>query len=169
MNAFRTINSFLRLGLVLVMIAGAGAMAQVKSSLTTEVKAAALTVGNKRYDAGKELARIGKRYSLTADQKAKIQPLLAEQQKQVHQLGEDESLSDSAWAAAVRKVHQQTVLKVKAEMTDEQASKYVKEEEKQAKKSQEDAQDDGPDGPPPDGPPPGGGGPPPGGGGPPGE
>jgi len=32
MNAFRTINSFLRLGLVLVMIAGAGAMAQVKTA-----------------------------------------------------------------------------------------------------------------------------------------
>ena len=52
-------------------------------------------MGNKRYDAEKELARLTKRYSLTEEQKAKIQPILLEQQKQVHALGEDESLSDS--------------------------------------------------------------------------
>jgi len=61
-----------------------------------------------------------KRYGLSKEQKAKIQPLLLEQQKQVHTLGEDESLTDAEWAAAVRKVHQATVLKVRKQLTDAQ-------------------------------------------------
>jgi hypothetical protein len=125
--------------------------------------AASLQVGNKRYDAEKELVRLAKRYGLSDEQKTKIQPILLEQQKQVHTLGEDTSLSDMAWTSAVRKVHLQTVTKVKRELTDAQASKYAKDEEKWTKSSLGDSSDDGDDdGPPPDGPPPGGG--PPGGG-----
>src|SRR5208283_3155717 len=140
----------------------------------TTAKAESLTVANKEYDAAKELSRMTKRYSLTAEQKTKIEPLLLEQQKQVHTLGEDESLTDAEWTAAVRKVHQATVLKVRKLLSDAQLSKYSKDELKRAKQSgnDADADDDGPpDGPPPDGgPPPGGGGPGgggPGGGGPP--
>jgi hypothetical protein len=140
----------------------------------TAAKPETLTVGNKMYDAEKELARLTKRYSLTADQKTKIQPILLEQQKQVHALGEDDALSDTEWAAAVRKVHTQTVAKVKLQLTDAQASKYAKDEAKRAKSNgdSDDGDDGPPDGPPPDGgPPPGGGGPGGGGpgGGPPGE
>ena len=57
-------------------------------------KAESLTVGNRRYDAAKELARLTKVYKLTDEQQTKIQAILLEQQKQVHALGEDESLSD---------------------------------------------------------------------------
>ncbi len=129
-------------------------------------KAGSLQVANKEYDGVKELARMTKRYGLSKEQKAKIEPLLLEQQKQVHTLGEDESLTDAEWAGAVRKVHQATVLQVRKLLTDEQLSKYAKDEAKRAKQSgnDSDADDDGPpDGPPPDGGPPGGG---PGGGGP---
>ena len=117
---------------------------------------------------------MAKRYGLSKEQKAKIKPLLLEQQKQVHTLGEDTSLTNAEWASAVRKVHQKTVLQVRKLLTDEQLSKYAKDEAKRAKQAgnDSDADDDGPpDGPPPDGgPPPGGGGPGgggPGGGGPP--
>ena len=144
----------------------------------TAAKPESLTVSNKMYDAEKELARLTKRYSLTADQKTKIQPILLEQQQQVHALGEDDALSDTEWAGAVRKVHTQTVAKVKLELTDAQATKYAKDEAKRTGDS-DDGDDGPPDGPPPDGgPPPGGGGGPggggpggggPGGGGPPGE
>jgi hypothetical protein len=126
-----------------------------------------LQVANKEYDGVKELARMTKRYGLSKEQKAKIEPLLLEQQNQVHTLGEDESLTDAEWAGAVRKVHQATVLQVRKLLTDEQLSKYAKDEAKRAKQSgnDSDADDDGPpDGPPPDGGP--GGGPPGGGGGP---
>jgi hypothetical protein len=121
----------------------------------------ASSINVKKFNADKELTRLTKKYKLTEDEKTKIQPILADQEKRVHALGDDDSLSDSEWAAAVRKVHQETVLSVKAQMTDEQATKYVKDEEKQAKSDAE--EDSGP----PDGEPPGGGGPPPGGGGPP--
>jgi hypothetical protein len=153
------------LGFSLVLVGLAG-MAQEKASATVTATPVSLTVGNKRYDANKELARLAKRYSLTEDQKVKIEPILLEQQKLVHTLGEDESLSDTAWTSAVRKVHAQTVAKVKRELTDAQSSKYSKDEAEWAKSSQEEANGDEDDGPPPDGPPPGGGPGGPGGGGP---
>jgi len=148
-------------------LASAGT-ATAAGDTAASAKPESLTVANKEYDAAKELARMAKRYGLTTEQKTKIEPLLLEQQKQVHALGEDESLTDAEWAAAVRKVHQATVLKVRKLLSDAQLSKYSKDEVKRAKQSgnDADADDDGPpDGPPPDGGPPGGGGP--GGGGPP--
>ena len=86
-----------------------------------------------------------KRYGLSKEQKAKIEPLLLEQQKQVHTLGEDESLTDAEWTAAVRKAHQATVLKVRKLLSDAQLSKYSKDEVKRAKQSgsDADADDDG--------------------------
>ena len=175
MNADRRFGIAVGLALGSLLLSGTGVVAQTKTSQTVTAAANTLTVGNKRYDAEKELARLTKRYSLTEQQKAKIQPILLEQQKRVHTLGEDEALSDTEWAVAVRKVHAQTVAKVKLQLTDAQASKYAKDEAKSAKSSLDaDDEDDGPppDGPPPDGGPGGGPGGPgggPGGGGPPGE
>jgi len=123
-----------------------------------------LTVANKRYDATKELERMTKRYSLTADQRAKIQPILLEQQRQIHTFGEDTSLTDAEWNSAVHKVHGNTVAQIKLQLTDEQALKYANDEAKFAK-SQGNTSDDDDHGPPDGGPPPGGpppGGPPPG-------
>jgi hypothetical protein len=148
---------------VAVLLCGIASKAQDKPSATTTPES--LTVANKRYDAAKELARLSKKYSLSDEQKSKIQPILLDQQKRIHTLGEDESLSNAEWNAEVRKVHRTTVLAIKAQLSDAQASKYAKDEDKLAKKS-DDGNDDGDFGPP-DGPPPGGGPGGPGGGGPP--
>jgi hypothetical protein len=173
MSGKRVARFFLQLSLILALLFGWQAKAQsaaasaatvekTSADATTGDKTESLTVASKEYDAAKELARMTKRYGLSKEQKAKIQPLLLEQQKQVHTLGEDVSLTDAEWTSAVRKVHQQTVLKVRRLLTDAQLSKYAKDEEKRAKQSGDDSGDDGP----PDGPPPGGGpGGPPGGGG----
>jgi hypothetical protein len=119
------------------------------------------TINVKKFDAEKELARLTRKYRLTEDQQTKIRPVLVEQQTKVHKLGDDERLSDADWVAGVRQAHRETVAKVKLEMTDEQASRYVKDEQKRAKSDQEDQGSDGPPGGGPDGgPPPGGGGPP---------
>lgn len=119
------------------------------------------TIDVRKFAAERELARLTKKYKLSEQQRAKIQPMLAEQEKRVHALGEDNSLSDAEWTAAVRKVHLETVAKVKQAMTDDQASRYSKDEEKRAKSNAaEDQMQGGPDGPP-SGPPPDGGGPPP--------
>ncbi|MDR3745349.1 MAG: hypothetical protein P4K80_04380 [Acidobacteriaceae bacterium] len=152
--------------LPLLLLAHLGVAQSASSSTTTSPAAtakASLAVGNNRYDAAKELPRLTRRYSLTLDQQAKIQPLLLEQQKQIHKLGEDGSLSNAEWIAAVRKVHLQTVALIKHQLTDAQATLYARDEAKWAKSSQGDSED-ADDGGPPDGPPPGGGGP--GGGGP---
>ena len=139
--------------------ADTAAKAAPTTTIAATDKPESLQVANKEYDAVKELARMTKLYDLSKEQRAKIEPLLLEQQKQVHTLGEDESLTDAQWTAAVRAVHQATVLKVKKLLTDEQLSMYTKDEAKRAKQSENDsdADDDGPpDGPPPDGGPPGG-------------
>ncbi len=180
MNAKLALGQILRIGLVSVVLTGVSAWAQsaapstpglktndqrmaeadtaAKAAPTTTIAATdkpeSLQVANKEYDAVKELARMTKLYDLSKEQKAKIESLLLEQQKQVHTLGEDESLTDAQWTAAVRAVHQATVLKVKKLLTDEQLSMYTKDEAKRAKQSENDsdADDDGPpDGPPPDG------------------
>lgn len=116
----------------------------------------------RKFGAERELARLTKKYKLTEDQKAQIKPALVEQEKQVHALGEDTALSDTEYVAAVRRVHRETVAKVKLQLSDEQASRYAKDEEKLAKSDAEDdaIQEDGPPGGPPPEPPPGGGGPP---------
>ena len=161
-------SQILRISLVWILLPGFAAVAQHTPSATPAATSDAQSVPKNEFDAVKELARMTKRYGLGDEQKKKIQPILADQQAQVHQLGEDESLSNAEWAAAVQEVHRQTVLKIKPLMTDSQLSKYTKDEAKRAKHSLSDPGDDGFDGPP-GGPPPGG--PPggPGGFGPPGE
>jgi len=120
------------------------------------------TIDVRKFGAERELARLTKKYKLTDQQRAVIQPILADQEKRVHALGEDKSLGDAEWTAAVQKVHLETVAKVKLALTADQASRYIKDEQKRAKSdAAEDQMQGGPDGPPP-GPPPGdGGGPPP--------
>jgi hypothetical protein len=120
-------------------------------------KPESLTVANKRYDTVKELARMTKRYSLTAEERAKIQPLLLDQQQQIHTLGEDTSLTDVEWNTSVHKVHGKTVAQIKKLMTDEQALKYANDEAKFAKSQGDTSDDDDDHGPPDGGPPPGGG------------
>jgi hypothetical protein len=144
-----------------------GASAKVKTvAAESPAKPESLTVANKHYDATKELARMVKHYSLTIDQRAKIQPLLLDQQRQIHTLGEDTSLNDTDWNASVHKVHGKTVAQIKKLMTDEQALKYAKDEAKFAKSQGDTSDDDDDHGPPDGGPPPGGGPGGPGGGGP---
>jgi hypothetical protein len=126
-----------------------------------------ITVANKHYDAAKELPRLTRVYKLTPLQSASIKPILLDQQTKIHDLGEDQSLSNSDWSSGIRKIHQLAVQQIKAQLNDAQASTYTRDEEKFAKKSSNDPGDDGDDGPP-FGPPPGGGPGGPGGGGPPG-
>ena len=106
------------------------------------------SINVKKFEAIRELTRLTKKYKLTVEQKSAILPILTTQEKKVHELGEEEGLSDADWVAAVRQTHQQTVAKVKLQMTDEQAGKYVVDEEKQAKSDAEDDQMQGPMGPP---------------------
>jgi hypothetical protein len=154
MNA-RMVGRFAAGAGLLVMVAGGLGQTAASPGVTA---AQTLTVGDKKYDTQKELARLSKRYGLSEEQKTKIQAILLEQQKRVHSLGEDESLSNAEWASAVRKVHLQAVAEVKLQMTDAQASRYARDEAKRAKSDGADDDMDGPpDGPPPGGPPPGGG------------
>jgi len=63
-----------------------------------------------------------------------------DQQIQVYQLGENVSLTDSEWIEAVRVVHQETVLKVRAQMADTQEIKYARDEEQQDRDAEEEEQ-----------------------------
>jgi len=134
----------LRLVLVLAFLApllsGTAAMAQTGTSSSTAVNLASFPVGDKKYDAKEELMRLSKLYKLKAVQKSSIEPILVDQQIQVYQLGENVSLTDSEWIEAVRVVHQETVLKVRAQMADTQEIKYARDEEQQDRDAEEEEQ-----------------------------
>jgi hypothetical protein len=137
--------------LTLVMVIARGQSTEAVADVST------LTVGNKLYDTNKELARLTKRYGLNEEQKAQIRPILLEQQRKIHELGEDQSLTGGRWAAEVWKVHLQTVAEVKRRLTDAQVSKYAKDEAKRKVADGGSEDDFGPPGGPPPGLPPGGG------------
>jgi periplasmic protein CpxP/Spy len=159
MNWPRGVALSLRLVVVSTLLLAVAAKAQPPMGMGGPPGGGA-SINVKKFAADRELTRLTKKYKLTPEQKAKIQPILADQEKQVHGLGDDDSLSNTDYIAAVRKVHQQTVMQVKAQMAEDQAAKYIKDEEKQAKSDAEDDQQQ--QGPPGGGPPGGGGGPPPG-------
>jgi len=154
-----------QVGLLCVLVGGLGLSARAQDGPPPGPPPGMMegtsSINVKKFSAERELVRLTKKYKLSDDQRGKILPMLAEQEKRVHALDEDSSLSDAEWTAAVRKVHVETVAKVKLAMTDDQASRYIKDEEKRAKSdAAEDQMQGPPDGPPP-GPPPGDGGPPP--------
>lgn len=103
------------------------------------------------------LARMSKRYKLTADQQAQLKPVLVEEWNKISALEKDTSLSLSAQKRRIRAVHQETSSKIGEILTKSQFEKFQEDQEKIEARNQE---GDNPDGPPPP-PPDGGGGPPP--------
>lgn len=106
------------------------------------------------------LARITKRYKLTADQQAQLKPVLVEEWNKVSALEQDNALSLSERKKRIKAAHQETASKIAEIFTKAQFEKFQEDQAKMEARSQ---QVDGPDGPPP--PPPDGaggpGGPPP--------
>lgn len=71
-----------------------------------------------------QVAAMTDQLNLTADQQAKIKPLLQDQHDQMQTLMKDTSLSPDDRRAKARSVHQSTVAKVRDVLNDDQKKKY---------------------------------------------
>jgi len=71
-----------------------------------------------------QVAAMTDELNLTADQQAKIKPLLQDQHDQMQTLMKDTSLSPDDRRAKARSVHQSTVAKVREVLNDDQKKKY---------------------------------------------
>src|SRR5215471_4949088 len=71
-----------------------------------------------------QVAAMTDELNLTADQQAKIKPVLQDQHDQMQSLMKDTSLSPDDRRAKARSVHQSTVTKVREVLNDDQKKKY---------------------------------------------
>jgi Spy/CpxP family protein refolding chaperone len=71
-----------------------------------------------------QLKNLSERLSLTADQQAKIKPILEDTHQQVQKLRDDESMAREDKMAKMRSIHEDSMAKVKAVLTDDQKKKF---------------------------------------------
>jgi protein CpxP len=100
---------------------------------------------HRRADPQRNVQMLGKRLNLTDDQKAKLLPILTDQQQQMRAIFNDSSLSTSDRREKMKTLRQDTESKVEALLTDEQKQKYaqLKQERMQRTKDRMGTQDGG--------------------------
>jgi Spy/CpxP family protein refolding chaperone len=72
-----------------------------------------------------KLGWMTKELNLTADQQAKLKPILEEQQKQIEAVWQDTSLTEEAKMAKKKEIKSATSTQIKALLTSEQQEKYT--------------------------------------------
>ncbi len=98
-------------------------------------------------DPDQQLARMTKRYNLSADQQTQIKPILASTQQQMQALRADSSLSRDDRMAKMMSIRSDSKTKIEAVLNDSQKKQYEDDQQKMQERMQERG--------------PGGGGPPP--------
>jgi len=79
----------------------------------------------KKMSADEKVSWMTKELNLTADQQAKLKPILEDQQKQIEAVWQDTSLSEDAKMARKKEIKQNTSTQIKALLTTEQQDKYA--------------------------------------------
>jgi Spy/CpxP family protein refolding chaperone len=80
--------------------------------------------GGARMDPQQQLQRLDSQLKLTSDQKAKIQPILEDQDNQMKQLWQDQSASRQDKMSKMREIHESASGKIRDVLTDQQRTKY---------------------------------------------
>jgi protein CpxP len=83
-----------------------------------------------------QLARLTKKLNLTSDQQTQIKPLLENQQQQIMQVHQDQSLSRQDRMTKVQSIHEDTKGKIEAVLNDDQKQKYEAMEQKMQERHQ---------------------------------
>jgi hypothetical protein len=96
----------------------------------------------------KQLARLAKRYGLSASQRSAIQPVLQNQAEKLNTLFANSSLTPREQFLQADAIHQETSEKIEAVLDDGQRAKYETDEAKQAARKKQFNQNDMGDGPP---------------------
>jgi periplasmic protein CpxP/Spy len=77
-----------------------------------------------------QVARMTKRYNLSADQQAQIKPIVADQQQKMMALREDSSLSRDDKMAKMKSIHEDSSTKIQAVLNDTQKAQFAQDQQK---------------------------------------
>jgi protein CpxP len=106
-------------------------------------------MGRQQMDPDQQLARMTKRYNLSADQQAQIKPILANQQQQMQALRGDSSLSREDRMAKMKSIREDSSTKIQALLNDTQKKQYAEDQQQMQERMQERMQQRGGGGAPP--------------------
>ena len=83
-----------------------------------------------------QLKRMTKDFNLTADQQAKIKPILVDEQKKMEDLRNDSSTDRQAMRGKMMQIRQDTNEQVRAQLDDKQKEKFDKQEQERQDRMQ---------------------------------
>ena len=83
-----------------------------------------------------QLKRMTKDFNLTADQQAKIKPILVDEQKKMEDLRNDSSADRQAMRGKMMQIRQDTNEQVRAQLDDKQKEKFDKQEQERKDRMQ---------------------------------
>jgi protein CpxP len=77
-----------------------------------------------------QVARMTKRYNLSADQQAQIKPIIADQQQKMMALHGDSSLSRDDKMAKMKSIHEDSNTKIQAILNDTQKQQFAQDQQR---------------------------------------
>jgi protein CpxP len=84
-----------------------------------------------------QVARMTKRYNLSADQQAQIKPIIADQQQKMMALRQDSSLSRDDKMAKMKSLHEDSSTKIQAILNDTQKQQFAQDQQRMQERMQE--------------------------------
>lgn len=91
-----------------------------------------------------QLARMTKRYNLSADQQSQIKPILADQQQQMQALRGDSSMSGEDRMAKMQSIREGSNTKITAILNDSQKKQFSEDQQRMQERMQQRMQGGGP-------------------------
>jgi Spy/CpxP family protein refolding chaperone len=93
--------------------------------------------GRGMMDPDERLAKMTKRYKLTADQQSQIKPILQDEQQQMQSMHSDTTTSREDKRSKMMSMHQADQQKIEAVLTDEQKQKFEADQQKMQQRRSE--------------------------------
>src|SRR6202167_5642772 len=84
-----------------------------------------------------QVARMTKRYNLSADQQTQIKPILANQQQQMMSLRQDSSMSRDDKMAKMKSIRDDSSTKIQAVLNDTQKKQFAEDQQKMQERMQQ--------------------------------
>jgi hypothetical protein len=100
-------------------------------------------------DPDQQLARMSKRYNLSADQQSQLKPILVSQQQQMQALRGDSSMSREDRMAKMQSIRSDSNTKIEAILNDTQKKQFAEDRQRMQERMQQRGDGAGPGGPPP--------------------
>ena len=94
-------------------------------------------MGRQQMDPDQQVARMTKRYNLSADQQTQIKPILVNQQQQMEALHGDSSLSQDDRMAKMKGIREESSTKIQAILNDTQKKQFAEDQQRMQERMQE--------------------------------